>query len=154
MNTKIILGLGTSVLLASSLLACCPETSMRDGKDIASCKHDTMQKHHERGHRGAGLLKMFMKLDLSDEQRSKIRAIIKESMKTVPNPHTAFSDTSFDKEAFVKLAKQKREYKLEHRAALIEKVYKVLTASQKKDFKTILDMSKVMQKNKMMKSCR
>ena len=143
MNTKIILSLGTSVLLASSLLAQAPSLEVREG-----CKQHKMQKHQKQGHRGPGLVKMFMKLDLSDEQRVEIKSIIKESMKAVPNPHTAFSDTNFNKDEFVKLAQQKRDYKLKHRAEIIEKIYKTLSDTQKKDFKTILDMHDI--KKKMM----
>ena len=151
MNTKIILSLGTSVLLASSLFANSPESNMKDAKDISSCKQHKMIKHQEQSHRGPDLVHMFMKLDLSDDQRDKIRAIMKESMKSIPNPNTAFSDTGFNKEEFVKLAKQKRDYRIEHRAGIVEKIYNTLTSSQKKDFKTILDMKEIMQKNHKMR---
>lgn len=151
MNTKIILGLGTSVLLASSLLAFSPQSDMKQGNK-SSCKQHKMMKHQEQGQdRKHGLVKMFTKLDLSDEQRTEIRAIIKDSMKNRVNPHTAFSDSSFNKEEFVKLAKQKRDNRVEHRAEVIEKVYNVLNNSQKKDFKTMLDMRDIMKKNQKMR---
>lgn len=153
MNTKIILGLGTSVLLASSLLAYSPQSNMKQG-DGSSCKQHKMMKHQKQGQaRGHGLMNMFMKLDLSDEQKTQIRTIVKDNMKTMPNPHAAFSDESFNKEQFVKLAKQKRDAKIERRAELIEKVYGVLNSSQKKDLKTMLDMRDMMKKNKKMTRC-
>jgi periplasmic protein CpxP/Spy len=152
MNTKIILSLGTSVLLASSLLAFPPQSNMKQG-DRSYCKQKKMMKHSQGKARGHGLIKMFKKLDLSDEQRTEIRGIVKNSMKSMPNPHTAFSDTSFNKEQFVKLAKQKQDNRVEHRAELIEKVYNVLNSSQKKDFKTMLDMRDIMKKNQKMNRC-
>lgn len=151
MNTKIILGLGTSVLLASSLLAYSPQSNMKQG-DGSSCKQNKMIKQQKHGKsKGHGIVKMFMKLDLSDEQRKEIRGIMKDSMTNMPNPHTAFSDSNFDKEQFVKLAKQKRENKIERRAEVIEKIYNVLNSSQKKDFKTMLDMQEIMKKSHKMR---
>lgn len=152
MNTKIILSLGTSVLLASSLLAISPQSNMQQG-NRPICKQDKMMKQGPSRGRGHGLISMFMKLDLSDKQRTKIDAIIKESMQNMPNPQTAFSDNSFNKEQFVKLAKQKRDNKIERRAEIIEKAYNVLDSSQKKDLKTMLDMREIMKKNHIMRRC-
>ena len=146
MNTKIILSLGTSVLLASSLFAISPQSNMQQGKG-SGCKQNKMMKQDQGQGRGHRIVKMFMKLDLSDKQRTEIRAIVKESMQNMINPHTAFSDDSFNKEQFVKLAKQKRDNNVERRAEVIEKVYNVLDTSQKKDFKTMLDMRDIMKKN-------
>lgn len=165
MNTKIILSLGTSVLLASSLLAISPQSNIQQGNgsgwnqnkmmqqgNRSSCKQNKMMKKGQ-GRRG-GLMQIFKKLDLSDAQRTEIRAIVKSSIQNKPNPHTAFSDTSFNKEEFVKLAKQKRDNRIERRADVIEKVYKVLNSSQKKDFKTMLDMRDIMKKNQKMRGPR
>ena len=152
MNTKLIISLGTTVLVASSLLAFSPCSNMKQGNGT-SCKQQKMMKGQNQG-RGHGLMQMFKKLDLSDAQRTEIRAIVKTSMQNMPNPHTAFSNDSFDKEQFVKLAKQRRDNRVEHRAEIIEKVYKVLNSSQKKDLKTMLDMKDIMKKGQMMKrSC-
>lgn len=152
MNTKIILGLGTSVLVVTSLLAFSPCSNMKQGNGY-SCKQQKMMKQNKQG-RGYGLIQMFKKLDLSDSQREEVRTIVRDSMKDMPNPHSAFSDDSFDKEQFVKLAKQRRDTRVEHKAELIEKVYKVLNDAQKKDLKTMLDMRDMMKKNaKMGKSC-
>ncbi|WP_321778109.1 Spy/CpxP family protein refolding chaperone [Sulfurimonas sp.] len=153
MNKTIIIGLGTSVLLASSLLAFSPQSNMKQGNGY-TCKQHKMMKQGMRHNRGHGLVKMFMKLDLSDKQRTQIRSIIKDNMKSMPNPKTAFSDTSFNKEKFIKLANQKRNNKVERRADTIEKVYNVLNSSQKKDFKTMLDMRDIMKKNYIMQKSR
>lgn len=148
MNTKIILSLGATALLASSLLAFSPNNGKGQGNN-AGCNQQKMMKGHEdRGNRG--LVKMFMKLNLSDKQRAEVRAIVKASMDSRVNPNSAFSDESFDKKMFIKLAKEKRDSKIERRAQVIEKIYKVLDASQKKDFKTMLDMREIMKKNMML----
>ncbi|MFK5977242.1 MAG: Spy/CpxP family protein refolding chaperone [Sulfurovum sp.] len=151
MNKKIILSLGASALLVSSLFAS-PHAEIKQDKGF-SCKQHKMMKHnkHKRHSksRGHSMVKIFMKLDLNNKQRDEIKTLIRSSRKSVLNPHTAFSDTSFDKVKFVAITKQKREQRVERKAQLIEDIYKVLTVSQKKDFKTMLDMRDIRKK-----SCR
>ena len=146
MNTKIILSLAATALISSSLLAS-SHSNMKQGEG-SSCKQHKMMKHHKQGKRGE-LVSKFMKLDLSSEQRTQIRALIKDSRKNTPNPYTAFSDDSFDKAKFLKLAQQRKDARAQHKAELIEKIYKLLDSTQKKNFKTILDMQEIM-KNKHM----
>jgi len=149
MNKKIILSLGTVALLTSALLAFPPQSNMKQGNNSGFNQQKMMKgQGHKRGH---GLVKMFMKLDLSDKQRREIKVIIKSSMNSMPNPHNAFTDSGFDKNEFIKLAKAKRDGKIERRAEMIEKIYAVLNLSQKKDFKTMLDMREIMKKNMMKK---
>ncbi|QFR49824.1 hypothetical protein FJR48_08835 [Sulfurimonas lithotrophica] len=145
MNKKIILGLTVSTLLASSLLAY-PQGGMQQ-KNQQTCMKSKMMKH-KKGRGGHMFISTVMKLDLSTEQRTKIRDIVKKSMLEAPNPHNAFSDTSFNKDKFIKLAKERRDSKIERKADMIEKVYALLDASQKKDLKTMLDMKDIMKKNK------
>lgn len=155
MNTKIILSLGASALLATSLLASPAQSYMQ--KHGPSCKANMMHgeghEGHER-HKGHDIVKMFMKLDLSAAQREKIHSILEDSMQKRDKPSMAFSDSSFDKEKFISILKQKRANKIEHKAELIEKIYNVLNSSQKKDFKTMLDMRELMMKNKKMRGPR
>lgn len=145
MNKKIILSLGAAALLASSLLAFNPQGGMGQGNNPICNQQKMMQGEGNR--EGHSMMKMFMKLNLSDKQRAEVKAIVKESMESMPNPSSAFSDSSFDKKEFIKLAKEKRDARIERRADMIEKVYNVLDASQKKDFKTMLDMKQLMRKN-------
>ena len=152
MNKKIILSLGATALLASSLLAFSPQGGMGQGNN-AGCNQQKMMKgqHHKRANK---MVKMFMKLDLSDKQRAEVKTIVKNSMKNMPNPRDAFTDSSFDKKKFINLAKQRRDGKVERRAQMIEKIYTVLNASQKKDFKTMLDMRDIKRKNMMLNGGR
>ena len=153
MNKKVIISLGASALVVTSLLAFSPN-HCKGEKNSSSCQQHKMMKQYKQG-KGHGMVKMFMKLDLSDKQREEIRSIVKSSMKDMPNPSSAFSDTSFNKEQFIKLSNERRANKIERRADIIEKVYSVLNATQKKDLKTMIDMKALMHKNsKMGKSCK
>ena len=153
MNTKIILSLGTSVLLATSLLAS-PTESCMEKHDGPSSQEKKMHMEGHKHHKGPRIVGMMMHLDLNDEQRKEMHSILKESMKNRANPSIAFSDSNFNKEKFITVLKQKQENKIEHQAELIEKLYNVLDKSQKKDLKTMLDMREVMMKNKKMREPR
>lgn len=148
MNKKIILSLTATALLASSLLAYNGQSQMQQGNN-PGCKQGKMMKGHK-GKSGPMLTKMVMRLDLSDAQRTQVRAVIKKNMANKPNPHDAFTDTSFDKKAFIALANARRDGRVEARADMIEEIYTLLEPSQKKDLKTMLDMKDIMKKNKSM----
>jgi len=142
MNKKIILGLTTAVLLATSAMAYDGHKSKHHGNEnFKSCK---MKNKHEDSQM---FMRIIMKLDLTEKQRAEVISIVKESVQNMPNPSKAFSETSFDKKEFIKLAKDRRDASLERKADMIEKVYKVLNSSQKKDLKTMLEMKDIMKKN-------
>ena len=150
MNKKIILGLTTAVLLATSTFAYSGGGKSCDGYKNGCEKHKMMKKKNHKD--GFKFVHMVMKLDLSDKQRDEIRSIVQKSMTSQPNPYSAFTETEFDKQKFIKLNKQKRENKIERKADMIEDIYGVLNASQKKDLKTMLDMKRIMKKSKMNKN--
>lgn len=147
MNKRIILGLGFAALLSSSVLA----------GNISCDKEDKgFNKSHKMScdsHRGGRFMPLVMKLDLSDEQRKKIDAIVQESMKGMPKISDAFSENGFDKKLFVKLYNEKIENKAEKKAQMIESVYAVLDASQKKELKKILN-ERATAKKEFFKNCR
>ena len=162
MNKKIILSVSVAVLLASTSLFAygsqCGEK--QDGK-----QHKMMMKQGGKQHKmmmkqgkhqnakGGKLMQMMKMLDLSDDQRTKIRSIVQVHMKNKVNPYDAFTDNTFDKAKFIKLANDKKNGKIERKAELISRIYAVLNSTQKKDLKTMLDMHG-MKKGKMMKkSC-
>ncbi len=151
MNKKTIISIGASVLLASSLYAYGPQGNMKQSCGQKSGQKQMMMKQGKQHKKNGKLMKMVMMLDLSDEQSTQMKAIMQEHMKSMPNPHNAFSDSNFDKAKFIKLAKDKRDGKIERKAKMISKVYTVLNDSQKKNLKTILDM-KDMKKQKMMQN--
>jgi len=147
MNKKIIVGLGVTALLASSLMAFNCQSPMKHGFfNEGYSQHKMMKRNkHKRGH---VFVKTVMRLNLSDEQRTKVKAILKKNFEKRPNPHDAFTDTSFDKKEFIRLAKERRDGKIEARAEMMDEIYTLLDASQKKDLKTMLDMRDIMKKNR------
>ncbi|MCH9814086.1 MAG: Spy/CpxP family protein refolding chaperone [Epsilonproteobacteria bacterium] len=102
------------------------------------------QHHNE----ASSVQKLFGMLELTKEQRNKIETFRKESFANQPDEHEAFSDKSFDKEKYITLIKAKKEAKLVAEADVIEKIYSILTEKQKNDFKTILDMQKILKQKK------
>jgi len=152
MNKKIIISLAAATLLSTSLFASCQKGDMNKGvKGHSQCK--MMKKHSSFKNKGS-ITHMVMRLDLTDKQRATIRDIVKSSYKNMPKQSDAFTSNSFDKQKFIKISKEKREFKIKNRAETIAKVYAVLDDSQKKDLKTMIDMREIMKhnkKNKMMK---
>jgi len=144
MNKKIIIGLTTAALLTTSVLAFNGQGGMKQGNSSGFKQGKMMQGQKHRG--GFSFMKMVMKLDLSDKQRTQVQAIIKKSMQDLPNPSDAFTNSTFNKKEFIKLANEKRDAKIERKANMIEKIYAVLNSSQKKDLKTMLDMKEIMKK--------
>lgn len=135
MNKRVILSLGLTVLLSSSLMA----NGMSCDKEDKNFKksHSEMMKHNRNG--GDHLMTYVMKLDLSDEQRKKIDSIIKENMQNSAKLSDAFSDKSFDKDLYIKSLKEKEELRVERKAQMMQNVYNVLNASQKQELKKIID---------------
>ena len=146
MNKKIILGIVSTALVASSLVAFNGQGDMKRGNK-SQCKQEKMMKGHKQ--KGPQMfVKMVMNLDLSQKQREEIILIVRDSMKDAVNPHDAFTDSTFDKKKFIKLVQEKRDAKVVRAANLIEKIYSVLNSAQKKDLKTMLDMKDIMKKTK------
>ena len=52
----------------------------------------------------------------------------------------AFTESEFDRRTFVEVLKLKEKNEIEDRAEMMEKVYKILTPKQKKQFKVLLDL--------------
>jgi Spy/CpxP family protein refolding chaperone len=147
MKNKSIVALAVATLVASTLYA---SPSQHEGS-----KQNRMMKHGKHQMKGGHMMVgMFMKLDLSDTQRAEIKQVLQDSRKKMSSPSDAFTSTSFDKEKFIKLVKQRKEGKIERKAEVIEKMYNVLNDSQKKDLKTMIDMKKLKRKNHMSKALK
>lgn len=140
MNKKILITLGA--LLVSTTLIAGNCNSQKKG-NANFCDSKSSCNTSKCGSKG-GFIPMVMSLDLSDDQRTKIKAIVAKTMTNTPNPHEAFSETSFDKKQFLKLAKEKRDAKLEKKAQMMYDVHAVLTKEQKVAFKKNLDTKPMM----------
>ncbi len=146
MNKKIILGLGATALLASSVFAFNGQGNMKKGCSQKSSQHKMMMKKGGNYKKDGRIVKMIMRLDLNDEQKAQIENIMQDSMKNMPNPYDAFTKSGFDKVKFVKLSKERKDGGIDRKAETISKIYAVLNSSQKKDLKTMLDMREIMKK--------
>jgi Spy/CpxP family protein refolding chaperone len=146
MNTKIILSLSSAILLATSLLAADVNQSVMQKQDAPqkNSSKQMMPKRPDQGHNP--VIGAMMQLKLTPEQRVKIKEIMQQSRKNMPKLSDAFSDTAFDKEAYVKVAQQREQDKIQNRANMIENVYNVLNDAQKKELKVMLDKKTCVQK--------
>lgn len=154
MNKKIILSLASALLLTSTLLASgmnsdnqnTMKCSDKNGMKKECSKKMMYKKHHGKNH----MVAIMMHLDLSAEQKVKVRELMRNTWKNMPKTSDAFSDSSFDKELFIKLSKERRDNKIQREADMIEGVYNILTPAQKKALKEKLSQKR-MKKQKMSK---
>ncbi len=144
MNKKIIVSLGSAVLLASTLFAANATCNNSGSNQNAPQQQKSKKMMKPSRHGKSSFMGAIMQLNLSQEQRQEIRSVMKENMKNRINPNDAFSADGFDKALFIKLSKQKRESQLENQANMIESVYKLLNDSQKQELKKILDQKPMM----------
>lgn len=143
MNTKIILSLGSAILLATSLLA--SEAKEMKPENSAKSSNTKMMKNQRHGE--GGFISKVMKLKLSDDQRAKIKEIVKQNMQNIPKISDAFGEKSFDKELYIKLSKDRKSYMIENIANMIEGIYNVLDDSQKKELRDSMNQKRMMGKN-------
>lgn len=137
-KNKLLICFTTVAILATGSFAC-SNKHMKHSKAKEMCQ---MKKHKvKRG--GNPIIKLVMKLDLTKEQRDKIRAILKEFKSFIKHPTHAFTKSSFDKKMFIKILNEKKLNRAEREANLIESIYTVLNDIQKKYLKTMLDMDEV-----------
>lgn len=146
MNTKIILSFSSAILLATSLLAADVNQQAMQKQDPL-VKNSSQKNTHKRPDKAKNpIIGAMMQLNLSAEQRTKIKEIMQQSRKNMPKIGDAFSDTAFNKEMYVKAAQQRDQDKIQNRANLIENVYNVLNDAQKKELKAMLEKKIVMHK--------
>ncbi len=150
MKTKILVATALTAVLSTGLYAACNGQSqgiMKKGMNNGnqSCamqggKHMMMKKGHHKGQKGP--MSLLRQLNLTAEQTQQIRDIKQDLMKNRVTPDVAFTNNSFDKAKFIEIMRQKRDNKIEAKAEMIDRVYKVLTPSQKEQFKVLMDLKK------------
>ena len=96
-----------------------------------------------------GLLNLFHLLNLTSDQQKKIHQIVQDNQKNRPHIYDAFKDKGFDKNRFIEIRRAQKDAKIEVDAEIIEKTYSLLTTEQKNQFKTILDMQKIIMQKRM-----
>jgi Spy/CpxP family protein refolding chaperone len=84
-------------------------------------------------------------LNLSKEQQNKIRSFFKKSQKSYKKLHKKvekaekellkhFNEKSFNKEEFLRVQLEVKKEELQIEAELLEKIYKILTPKQRREF--------------------
>lgn len=147
MKTKLLVATAITAVLSTGIYASSnAQGMMKKGMDKGnqSCQRQggkhMMKKGHSRSHKGQMVL--LRQLNLTAEQTQQIRDIKKDLMKNRVTPDVAFTKNSFDKAKFIKIMKQKRDNKIEAKAEMMDRVYKVLTPKQKEQFKVLMDLKK------------
>jgi Spy/CpxP family protein refolding chaperone len=147
MKTKLLVATALTAVLSTGLYAACNgQGMMKKGMDkgnqscaMKSGKHMMMKKSHKKAH---GPMTLLRQLNLTAEQTQQIRDIKQDLMKNRVTPNVAFTKNSFDKAKFIEIMKQKRDNKIEKKAEMMDRVYKVLTPNQKEQFKVLMDLKK------------
>jgi|GEM_PF-1870565 len=137
MKTKILTAIAITGLLTSAVYA--QDVMNNSFKDNKTQMKMMKKNHHKKDY---GFKSILRQLNLTAEQKEKIFEIKKEMMKERQSVNVAFTKTSFDKEKFLEIMKQKRENMLESKAEMISKIYAVLTAEQKEQVKVLMDLKK------------
>lgn len=140
-KNKAILTLTAVAVLTTGAFGCSQFKKEKMDAKHFSKKCDSFNKHTH--HKKSPIIGLVMKLDLSKDQRAQIRTILKDLRKSIKHPTEAFTKSSFDKEVFITILKQKNKNKIKKEADAIEKIYKLLDETQKENLKTMLDMAKI-----------
>jgi len=133
MKTKILVGLILSTVVAGSLYA--NQGGMRgyDGFNDNGCKKSFFKKGFKRD-TAHSMKRMMKELNLSYTQKKEIREIMQKQRESNKQDVSFFKNGQFDKSKFVKTMEDRRDNRLQNRADMMEKVYNVLNAEQKKEF--------------------
>ena len=143
MNKKIILGTIAAAVVATSLFAAAKNHNSPYMDEKSSIEHSKKMRHG-----GFNMKKMIKALNLSEDQETQIKTIVKKHKNNKMKMSDAFTKTDFDKSKFIQIASQKRENMIKSKANMIEEVYTVLTQEQKLQLKVLMDlkMNKMMSK--------
>ena len=113
-----------------------------DSKSSSICKSDKKNNHYKmkRGHNRGGILHLVKKLNLDDSQKTKIKSIMNQRNTNEKTIASSFTSSSFDKNKYIDIIKDKKENMLKLRADKIEKVYNILNSKQKTQLKVLIDL--------------
>lgn len=136
-SSKVLTGLVLSSLLATGLYASCNEK-----KSHGMMSQDNgMKMMKKSSHHGKMMFKSILKdLNLTAEQKTQIKEIVKTSKAKRQGMNEAFSKSSFDQNEFIKIMSEKRDNMIKSKAEMISKIHAVLDKKQKEQFKVLLDL--------------
>lgn len=138
MKRKIIASLVLATILTTGAFAQ-NNFNKNDSNCLKNNNHKSMMNHKMRKNKD-GLLFLVKKLNLDEKQKTKIKNIMEEKSKNVKTISAAFTSSSFDKNKYIQIIKDKKDNMIKLRADKMEKIYKVLNAKQKNQFKVLLDL--------------
>lgn len=138
---KILLSVILSTVVATSLFAANCSFDKKDfSKNSQNCSM-IKDKCSKKGDKEP-IFALIKELNLSDEQKIKIKDIMAENRKNIKSTNEAFTKNSFDKEKYIDIMNQKRENMLKSKADTIEKIYLILDSQQKEQLKVLMDLKK------------
>lgn len=139
MKRKMIISVALATVLASGLYASC-YNNMSGGNNMCGGNGNYNNAPHKMMKKGSsGFMSMVYQLNLNEKQKEQISAIRQEMFKNRFQKESAFTESSFDKDKYIELMKQRRENMIESKAEMIDKVYKLLDKEQKKELKAMMD---------------
>ncbi len=137
MKTKILMTVLLTGVLSSSVFAANGMNSYCDSMP-KKMNSEKMGKYHSK--MKSPFFAALKNLNLTADQKNKIFEIRKEMMKNKQTTNVAFSKTSFDKEKYIEIMKQKRDNMIESKGQMIENIYAILTKEQKEQLKVMMDL--------------
>ncbi|HJE02721.1 periplasmic protein [Aliarcobacter thereius] len=141
---KTVLALALVSTLSTALYAQNGDMRNNNSQNCYMQNSDRGMMNHKRSHSKNEMngMNIFNQLSLTNDQKIKIREIVRDSRSKMVHPYDAFTKNSFDKDKFIKMKKEQREQKIEIQADIMEKAYKVLDAKQKEQLRVLLDIRK------------
>ncbi len=100
----------------------------------------SMNKGMHKKQGGMAIMKLFRQLNLTQEQQTKLRDIMQNSMQKRESMFSAFSENGFDKDKFIKYAMNKKENMIKLKAQTLEQAYNVLDKKQKSQLRVLMDL--------------
>lgn len=151
--------LTTATLAGSGIYKNCKKDSCSKCDNKKYYKHSKFKdgkyksRSYHKGDSGRFIIGAIYSLDLDPKQKTKIDTLIKEFENKRFKYFEVFTKDGFNKDAYIKARLQSKESKVKQRAQLIEGIYSVLTAKQKKELKEELNDFKKMRRENNDSSC-
>lgn len=134
---KVLAGLVLSTVVATSVYAKC-ERNNDTKHEVNHSKH----YKHSSSKMKMPIISKFKHLDLSVEQKEKMKNLIKEFRTKRDSLNEVFKNKTFNKDLYIKNMSEKRENMLKSKAQLIEKAYAILDEKQKIKFEELINKKK------------
>ncbi|WP_419764022.1 MAG: Spy/CpxP family protein refolding chaperone [Arcobacter sp.] len=129
----------TVVLLSSLVSTFLFAVDMKKGHLCKPKKENSYCHMKDKKNTHFSIMRYIHNLNLSDEQVSKVKAIMKDTKPKIQSYSDAFINGKFDKNRYIDISLNKYKNMVEYKATLIDKIYDILTIEQKNELKKMLD---------------